>query len=235
MIVPWGSSSTVEIVDALGPDLVAAGGLGGRRRLTMVDPAKLATWANAVTVGRLLLSPLMFLVIPDDNRGSWVGVRAVVRAVRQRRHRRLPRPPARRDQRRVRSSTRSPTRCSCSGRCSRSSPATCSGSCPVADHRRPRVRHQRVPHGRRGEGRQRAGQQAGQVQDALPAARRRVRALAVVRGRRASGCGTSLLWIAVVLAVVSGAQYLAAHAEAADGATAQACDRPATACDDDAV
>jgi CDP-diacylglycerol--glycerol-3-phosphate 3-phosphatidyltransferase len=39
----------------------------------MVDPAKLATWANAVTAGRLLLSPLMFLVIPDHNRGSWAA------------------------------------------------------------------------------------------------------------------------------------------------------------------
>ena len=63
----------VEIVDALGPDLVAAGRLGGGRRLTMVDAAKLATWANAVTAGRLLLSPLMFLVIPDHNRGSWAA------------------------------------------------------------------------------------------------------------------------------------------------------------------
>jgi CDP-diacylglycerol--glycerol-3-phosphate 3-phosphatidyltransferase len=39
----------------------------------MIDSAKLATWANAVTAGRLLLSPLMFLVIPDHNRGSWVA------------------------------------------------------------------------------------------------------------------------------------------------------------------
>lgn len=38
-----------------------------------VDPNALATWANAITVGRLLLSPLMFLVIPDDNQGSWVA------------------------------------------------------------------------------------------------------------------------------------------------------------------
>lgn len=38
-----------------------------------VDPNALATWANAVTVGRLLLSPLMFLVIPSDNAGSWVA------------------------------------------------------------------------------------------------------------------------------------------------------------------
>jgi CDP-diacylglycerol--glycerol-3-phosphate 3-phosphatidyltransferase len=38
-----------------------------------VDPNAVATWANAVTVGRLLLSPLMFLVIPADQAGSWVA------------------------------------------------------------------------------------------------------------------------------------------------------------------
>ena len=38
-----------------------------------VAPDKIATWANAVTVGRLLLSPLMFWVIPDDGMGSWVA------------------------------------------------------------------------------------------------------------------------------------------------------------------
>jgi CDP-diacylglycerol--glycerol-3-phosphate 3-phosphatidyltransferase len=38
-----------------------------------VDPNALATWANAITVGRLLLSPLMFLVIPADTAGSWVA------------------------------------------------------------------------------------------------------------------------------------------------------------------
>lgn len=38
-----------------------------------VDPNALATWANAVTVGRLLLSPLMFLVIPDGTAGSWLA------------------------------------------------------------------------------------------------------------------------------------------------------------------
>ena len=37
------------------------------------DPNAVANWANAVTVGRLLLSPLMFLVIPEHNRGSWVA------------------------------------------------------------------------------------------------------------------------------------------------------------------
>lgn len=36
-----------------------------------VDPSKLATWANAITVARLLLSPLMFLVIPDEAGGAW--------------------------------------------------------------------------------------------------------------------------------------------------------------------
>jgi CDP-diacylglycerol--glycerol-3-phosphate 3-phosphatidyltransferase len=39
----------------------------------VVDPGALATWANAITVGRLLLSPLMFWVIPDDPAGSWVA------------------------------------------------------------------------------------------------------------------------------------------------------------------
>lgn len=36
-----------------------------------MDPLSLATWANAVTVGRLLLSPVMFLVIPEHDRGAW--------------------------------------------------------------------------------------------------------------------------------------------------------------------
>ena len=39
----------------------------------MVDPGALATWANAITVGRLLLSPLMFWVIPDDPGGAWAA------------------------------------------------------------------------------------------------------------------------------------------------------------------
>lgn len=39
----------------------------------MVDPAGLATWANAITVGRLLLSPLMFWVIPGHALGSWIA------------------------------------------------------------------------------------------------------------------------------------------------------------------
>jgi len=38
-----------------------------------VDPNAVATWANAITVGRLVLSPLMFLVIPDHNQGSWIA------------------------------------------------------------------------------------------------------------------------------------------------------------------
>jgi CDP-diacylglycerol--glycerol-3-phosphate 3-phosphatidyltransferase len=38
-----------------------------------VAPDALANWANAITVGRLLLSPLMFLVIPEDDKGSWIA------------------------------------------------------------------------------------------------------------------------------------------------------------------
>ena len=39
----------------------------------MVESSQIATWANAVTVGRLLLSPLMFWVIPNHPRGSWIA------------------------------------------------------------------------------------------------------------------------------------------------------------------
>lgn len=39
-----------------------------------VPPDKLATWANAITVGRLLLSPLMFWAIPNHDHGSWISV-----------------------------------------------------------------------------------------------------------------------------------------------------------------
>jgi len=39
----------------------------------MVESSQIATWANAVTVGRLVLSPLMFWVIPNHDRGSWIA------------------------------------------------------------------------------------------------------------------------------------------------------------------
>ena len=38
-----------------------------------VDPNALATWANAITVGRILLTPIMFALIPDGRSGSWVA------------------------------------------------------------------------------------------------------------------------------------------------------------------
>jgi CDP-diacylglycerol--glycerol-3-phosphate 3-phosphatidyltransferase len=38
-----------------------------------VDPNALANWANLITVSRIALSPLMFLVIPDHNQGSWIA------------------------------------------------------------------------------------------------------------------------------------------------------------------
>ena len=38
-----------------------------------VEPSALATWANAITAGRLVLSPLMFWVIPEHDRGSWIA------------------------------------------------------------------------------------------------------------------------------------------------------------------
>jgi CDP-diacylglycerol---glycerol-3-phosphate 3-phosphatidyltransferase len=36
-----------------------------------VDPNALATWANAVTVGRILVSPVLFALVPRDGAGSW--------------------------------------------------------------------------------------------------------------------------------------------------------------------
>jgi CDP-diacylglycerol---glycerol-3-phosphate 3-phosphatidyltransferase len=38
-----------------------------------VDPNALATWANAVTVSRILVSPLLFTVVSLDNTGSWLA------------------------------------------------------------------------------------------------------------------------------------------------------------------
>ena len=38
-----------------------------------VDPGAIATWANAVTVGRVLISPVMFALIPDNKNGAWVA------------------------------------------------------------------------------------------------------------------------------------------------------------------
>ena len=39
----------------------------------MSESRGLASWANAITAGRLMLSPLMFWVIPDEPGGSWVA------------------------------------------------------------------------------------------------------------------------------------------------------------------
>lgn len=38
-----------------------------------VDPSAIATWANLVTVGRVLIAPLMFWLIPEQPGGSWVA------------------------------------------------------------------------------------------------------------------------------------------------------------------
>ena len=36
-----------------------------------VDPSAIATWANLVTVARVLIAPLVFWMIPEDPSGSW--------------------------------------------------------------------------------------------------------------------------------------------------------------------
>ncbi|MCX6527084.1 MAG: CDP-alcohol phosphatidyltransferase family protein [Actinobacteria bacterium] len=38
------------------------------------DESAIATWANAVSVMRLLISPLLFALIPVDGRGSWIAL-----------------------------------------------------------------------------------------------------------------------------------------------------------------
>jgi CDP-diacylglycerol--glycerol-3-phosphate 3-phosphatidyltransferase len=38
-----------------------------------VGPTAIATWANLVTVGRMFVSPIMFIVIPDHGAGSWIA------------------------------------------------------------------------------------------------------------------------------------------------------------------
>lgn len=38
-----------------------------------VDQSAVKTWANLVTVARVLIAPFMFLLIPDEPGGSWVA------------------------------------------------------------------------------------------------------------------------------------------------------------------
>ena len=38
-----------------------------------VDPSAIATWANLVTVGRVLIAPLRFWLIPEAPGGAWVA------------------------------------------------------------------------------------------------------------------------------------------------------------------
>lgn len=38
-----------------------------------VDPSSVKTWANLVTVARVILAPLMLVLIPDSPRGSWAA------------------------------------------------------------------------------------------------------------------------------------------------------------------
>ena len=38
-----------------------------------VDPSAVKTWANLVTVARVLIAPIMFLLIPEEPGGSWLA------------------------------------------------------------------------------------------------------------------------------------------------------------------
>ena len=189
-----------------------------------VPPDKLATWANAITVGRLLLSPLMFWAIPNDDQGSWIAVGAVVRALLQRRHRRLPRPPARHHV--GRGVPRSARRQGAGARCdvhAREHGRVLGGA---GDHHR---RHAssiisvyRVLVGRQGH--QRAGHPSWR------STRRSRQQFAVAfalfppTALDATWLWNGLLWLAVVLALVSGGQYLW-RARQLDGCRARVADR----------
>lgn len=39
-----------------------------------VDQSAIATWANMVTVSRILVSPILFALIPADSNGSWAAL-----------------------------------------------------------------------------------------------------------------------------------------------------------------
>jgi CDP-diacylglycerol--glycerol-3-phosphate 3-phosphatidyltransferase len=39
-----------------------------------VNPNALVTWANGITVGRLMIAPVLFAVIPDGKGGSWAAL-----------------------------------------------------------------------------------------------------------------------------------------------------------------
>jgi CDP-diacylglycerol--glycerol-3-phosphate 3-phosphatidyltransferase len=38
-----------------------------------VDPSAVKTWANLVTVARVLIAPFMFVLIPDEPGGAWIA------------------------------------------------------------------------------------------------------------------------------------------------------------------
>jgi CDP-diacylglycerol---glycerol-3-phosphate 3-phosphatidyltransferase len=38
-----------------------------------VDPSAVKTWANLVSVSRVLIAPFMFVLIPDERGGSWIA------------------------------------------------------------------------------------------------------------------------------------------------------------------
>ena len=156
----------------------------GRLGLMPVDPSAIKTWANLVTVARVLIAPFMLVLIPDD--AGWLvgGVRAVVRAVRQRRHRRLPGPPPRRHQPRgvPRPAGRQGARARRDVHPRRQRHVLDRAGASSSSARE--LAHQPVPHVRGREGRQRAGQQDRQVEDVRAAAGGRLRHHAAHRARR---------------------------------------------------
>ena len=150
----------------------------GLTMATSFGPSALATPANGVTVGRLLAAPFLFVMI-DGTEGSWPSVHPLVRAVRHRWHRRVPRSAARHD---------------AIGRLPR--PARRQGARPRRDaragqagrvlvvagraDRRARDRDQHVPQHGGPSGHHDPGASGREGQDRVPAVRSRVRVAAVV-------------------------------------------------------
>ena len=146
----------------------------GRIELMPVDPSAVKTWANLVTVARVLIAPFMFVLIPDKPGGSWVAFALWFVLCSHRRDRRIPGSPSWLDNGR-----RVPRSAGRQGAGDRGDGLP-GQQRRVLDraghhHRRPRAGHQPVPHVRRCQGRQRAGQQDRQVEDAHPTTVGRIR------------------------------------------------------------
>ena len=159
-----------------------------------VDPNALATWANAITVRRICcrLAGHVPGRSPITTRGR--GSRSCCGSCSVSATESTATSPGGRERPHlVRSSTRSPTRCWCWVRCSRWWRVTCSGWLPVALIAGREVIISVYRTFVASKGVSVPASQLGQVEDRVPAVRRRLRAVAVVRH------GREWLWLVAAL------------------------------------